>query len=82
MAPPFDFTDEMRVSLADPPQTEECGLDAMVAICVIEDVENPVRVALDPRFVLPPMFFPDYGLERRDHVVVFEVDGQRVGDGV
>jgi len=80
MAPSSDFPDESPVFLADPPQTEEGGFDAMVSNCCIEDVENPVRVALDPRLMQLPVFFRYHRLEGGDHVVVFEVDGKNINN--
>ena len=71
-----DGAHQVRVTLGNPTQGEEGGPGVVLG----QQREDAVDVALDPAFTPIPITSTDVGRHRRDLKIVFDVDGQRVGE--
>ncbi len=81
MAPAFDFPDQRPVSLTDPPRQKKVALTPCFPFAASR-CRGPCECCARSSTRSSPLLFRHHRLERGDHVVVLEVDGQGVGDRV
>jgi hypothetical protein len=73
-----DVSNDLGMTLRNPTQREKSGLRSML----VEQTQYPIHVAFDPALPGLPLGPIYIRRERRDLKVVFDINGQRVGDRV
>jgi hypothetical protein len=81
LVPPcIDLFDQIRMTFCDPAQAEEGTFNRLVRLrLLVHKIEKEVGAPFNPRFIVLPPLARHHGLEGRDHIVVFKVDGKDIG---